>query len=83
MRNLLLTFSTLVALGACATLGEEGDACTTDADCADGLECHIEEHDDHDETGEEGEDHDDHEEGGVCESHDAHGDEHTDDHTDE
>jgi len=71
MRNLLFTFSTLVALTACATLGEEGDACTTDADCADGLECHIEEHDEHTDTGAEEEEHDeDHDEGGVCEAHD-------------
>ena len=73
MKNLLLTFSALIALTACATVGEEGDACTTDADCADGLECHIEEHDDHTETGtEEGDDHDDHSDEGVCESHDDH-----------
>ena len=38
------------------------------ADCADGLECHMEEHDEEEEEGEEH----DHEEGGVCESHDDH-----------
>ena len=69
MRNLLFTFSALVALTACATLGEEGEACTTDADCADGLECHIEEHEEDGDTAAD-EDHDDHEEGGVCEAHD-------------
>ena len=61
--------ATSVALTACATLGEEGEACTTDADCADGLECHIEEHEEDGDTAAD-EDHDDHEEGGVCEAHD-------------
>ena len=68
MRNLVLSVSALFALIACGSGGAEGDACTSDADCADGLECHMEEHDEEEEEGEEH----DHEEGGVCESHDDH-----------
>ena len=66
----------LLLMVACAAPGEEGDACTADADCADGLECHVEEHDDHDDEEE------DHEESGVCEAHDDDHDDH-DDHDDE
>ena len=47
-----------ISLVACSTLAQEGDECTTDADCAEGLECHMHEHD-----GEES----DH---GECEAHD-------------
>ena len=69
----LLVLSSLLALAACSA-GAEGDACTSDEDCGEGLECHVE-HDDHDshEDGDSGEEHDDHEEGeegeeGVCEA---------------
>ena len=68
MKNVVLTLTTLFALVACGSAGQEGDPCSSDADCADGLECHMEEHGDEEE--EEGEEHD-HEEG-VCESHDDH-----------
>ena len=71
----------LLMMVACAAPGEEGDACTADSDCADGLECHMEEHDDHDHE-------EDHEESGVCEAHDDDHDDHDDeddhdDHDDE
>ena len=69
--NVFLTITTFVALTACGAGGEIGDSCTTDADCADGLECHIEEHDEtHDEEEHEEEEHD---ESGVCEDpHEGH-----------
>jgi hypothetical protein len=68
--NVILTFTTLFALTACGAGGAVGDTCTTDADCADGLECHIEEHEE--ETHEE-EEHEDHVEEGTCEdSHEEH-----------
>lgn len=63
----LLTFIAALTLGACASEGKAGDTCTADEDCEDGLECHIEHHDDHDEE--------EHEEDGVCEEADAHDDE--------
>ena len=70
MKNLILTLVALGGFAACGG-GAEGDPCKTDADCADGLECHMEEHEGEEEE-EEGEEHDhDHEEG-VCESHDDH-----------
>lgn len=63
----LLTGGLLLGLMACGKGGEVGDACTEDADCADGLECHI--HDDHDHEGaaEEEEEEEPH---GECEEHD-------------
>ena len=66
--SLLITLLSALTLGACASAGEAGDACTSDDDCADGLECHIEEHDDHDEEEEE------HDEEGVCEEEGEHDD---------
>ena len=61
----LIAFALL--LSACGESGKAGDECTTDADCADGLECHMH----------EGEtDH------GECEAHeedDHEGEEHSDD----
>ena len=71
MKTLVISFATLLTLGACASGGAEGEVCTSDADCAEGLECHIEEHADHDD-GEE------HEESGVCESHEDDHDDHDD-----
>ncbi len=65
----LLVLSSLLALAACSA-GAEGDACTSDDDCGDGLVCHME-HDDHgdEDSGEahdeEGEEHSDE---GVCEA---------------
>ena len=65
--NAFLTLSFL-SLMACSAPGEAGDACETDADCADGLECHVHDHDDEDHDAEE---HDESAEaGGVCEAHD-------------
>ena len=47
-------------LSACAQPGKAGDQCSADADCEEGLECHMH----------EGEtDH------GECEAHEEHGDE--------
>ena len=47
-------------LSACAQPGKVGDECSADADCGEGLECHMH----------EGEtDH------GECEAHEDHGDE--------
>lgn len=63
-----LAFAALLFLSACSGGAAEGEECTTDADCADGLECHLHEHDG--ETSDHGE----------CEAHDH--DEHTD-HTDD
>lgn len=66
MKKLQLVAFTLL-LSACGEAGKAGDECTADADCADGLECHMH----------EGEtDH------GECEAHDEeeHSDE---DHSDE
>ena len=71
--NLSLLFLAALTLGACASAGKAGDACTTDDDCEDGLECHVEEHDDHDD--EDHDDHEDEEEEGVCEEEGAHDDE--------
>ena len=68
--SLPFAFALLLTLVACGAPGEEGDACTADSDCADGLECHMEEHDDHDHDHEE-------EESGVCEAHDDDHDEDT------
>jgi len=67
----LLAMAFLFALGACTSLGEAGESCETDDDCADGLECHVEEHD-HDHEEEEEEDHGD--EGGTCEEPGEHDD---------
>jgi hypothetical protein len=68
MKTVLLTFTALLTLIACGAGGVDGDSCTSDADCADGLECHIEEHDD---TAAH-EDEEEHEETGVCEDHEDH-----------
>ena len=76
--NYLITLFAALTLTACASAGKAGDACTTDDDCEDGLECHIEEHDDHDHDDEEHEE----EEEGVCEEEGEHDDDH-DDHDDE
>ena len=67
MKTLIFSFAAILTLGACAAGGAEGDSCTADADCADGLECHFEDHSEHEH--EEG-----HEETGVCESHEDHSD---------
>ena len=73
MKTLLLTFTALLTLIACGAGGAAGDSCTTDADCADGLECHIEEHDDHDDEDTAAhEEEEEHEETGVCEDHEDH-----------
>ena len=64
MKTIIIGFATLMTLGACATAAGEGEVCTSDADCAEGLECHMEDHDDHADESEE-----EHEESGVCESH--------------
>ncbi|MBX2798140.1 MAG: hypothetical protein KTR31_10735 [Myxococcales bacterium] len=53
----------VLALGACDSLGEVGDACEVDADCVDGLECHVEEEE------EEGTEEEEHEHEGHCEEH--------------
>lgn len=76
--NYLITLFAALTLTACASAGKAGDACTTDDDCEDGLECHIEEHDDHDHGDEDHEE----EEEGVCEEEGEHDDDH-DDHGDE
>ena len=82
MKTLVFSFVACLTLGACAAGGAEGDACSSDADCADGLECHFDElHSGHDHG--EDEDH------GMCEAHEDHDhdtghDEHDDeDHEDE
>ena len=53
----LFIFLGLLTLAACGggDGATEGEACTTDADCADGLECHM---------------HDGEEDDGECEAHD-------------
>ena len=58
----LLAFAALATLTtACAPGAQEGEECTEDADCADGLECHLHEgEDDHGEC--EAHDEDDHDE---------------------
>ena len=68
----------LLFVSACAQPGEAGDDCTSDEDCAEGLECHV--HDDHDGDDDDhgDEDHEDEghedEEGvtGACEEHEDH-----------
>ena len=64
----------LFALTACGSAGEAGDECFDDGDCAEGLECHVEEHDGHEDedTAHEDEEEEHEDEGGVCESHDDH-----------
>ena len=76
MKTNMLALAALLTLSACGAAGEVGDECTTDDDCAEGLECHF--HDDHegeeeDHEGEE-EDHEG-EEHGECEEHEDHADE--------
>jgi len=85
MKTLLLTLTAFFTLTACGgATGEVGDSCTTDADCAEGLECHIEDHDDHDHEGEDAEgEEEEHEETGVCEEHEEHDHDDHDDHDDE
>ena len=77
MKTLVFSFVAILTLGACAAGGAEGDACSSDADCADGLECHFDElHSGHDHG--EDEDH------GMCEAHEDHDhDTGHDDHDDE
>ena len=61
----------IFALQGCAQLGDVGAECSEDADCKEGLECHL---------------HDGEEDHGECESHDEHEeDEHDEDedHADE
>jgi len=60
----LLALAGLLGLAACGA-ADVGEECTTDEDCAEGLECHVEEHDDHDD--EEEHDEEEHEETGHCE----------------
>ena len=61
-----------ITLSACGLAGA-GEECSTDADCADGLHCHLHEGEaDHGECeAEEGDEHDDHD----GEDHDDHDDE--------
>ena len=61
--SMLFALGAMFALTGCGTEGQEGDACTTDADCAEGLECHVHEHEEGEEEEEE------HEEEGMCEAH--------------
>ncbi len=65
-KSMAFMMTALLGLVACGAEGEAGDACTTDADCAEGLECHVHDH----EEEEEGEEHAEEDAGGVCESHD-------------
>ena len=65
MKLLTIMFTGLETLSACGDLGQAGDACASDGDREEGLECHIEDHGDE----EEGEDE------GVCEEEGAHDDE--------
>ena len=67
-----MTLAVLFTLSACGSEGDLGDACETDADCADGLECHKEAHEAH--QGEEEPDGEEEhmDEGGVCEEEGAH-----------
>lgn len=58
----LLFLAASFGLAACGGPGEAGDECLDDGDCAEGLECHMHEH----EGEEEGEHEDEH---GVCEAH--------------
>ena len=79
--NRLFTLFAVLTMTACASAGKAGDACTTDDDCEDGLECHVEghddhaDHDDHDDDDHDDEDHDDEDHGdeeeGTCEEEDA------------
>ncbi len=48
----IMCITSTMALFACE--GKEGDECTSDADCAEGLECHM---------------HDGEEDQGECEAH--------------
>ena len=65
------TLGTLITLAACGAPGEAGDPCTTDADCEEGLECHVhDEHEAEDHGDEEHESaHEDEDAGGICEAH--------------
>ena len=54
-RSVVLALTALLGLAACGAGGEVGDPCTSDDDCADGLECHIHDHGDEEEGEEEGE----------------------------
>ena len=79
--NVFLTSVAALTLVACAPAGAVGDSCSADADCEEGLHCHVEEHDDHADE----EEHDDHaDEEGMCEEEEAHDDDHDDEaHDDE
>ena len=43
MTRILSTLTLATLLTACAGPGQVGDECTSDADCADDLECHMHE----------------------------------------
>lgn len=69
-RKYVFTLAALFTLGACSQPGEVGEECAEDAedaDCVEGLECHLHEHDgeiaDHGECEEhdEDEEHEEHE----------------------
>lgn len=62
-----ITLLALFALTACGAGGEVGAECTSDEDCAEGLECHFHEHHDDGDTGEAHEEEE--EEHGECEAH--------------
>ena len=64
-----LALAALLSFIACAQPGEAGDPCTTDDDCADGLECHVHDHEEGEHDEEEGEHDEEEGEEGVCEEH--------------
>lgn len=74
--RLMLLSIFLFTLGACDSPGQEGDACSADSDCDEGLVCHT---DEHEHEGEDAEEEDD-EEASVCEPEDAHEHEHDHEH---
>lgn len=61
----MLAITALLTLTACGSGGEVGEECTSDEDCAEGLECHFHDHGDEEEE-HEGEEH------GECEEHEEH-----------
>ncbi len=68
----MLASIALFMLGACDSPGQEGDPCSADSDCDEGLVCHTHDHD-HEHESDEGEEG---EEAGVCEPEDAHDHDH-------
>ena len=68
MTRVISTLSLVALLSACGDGAKEGEECTSDADCAEGLECHM---------------HDGEEDHGECEAADDHedGDDHEDEDT--